>query len=769
MAVPAYQGSGTRANSSGSTSVTPAITTTSITPGDLIFLVCGSKNNDTHSSSSADWEKIDQRNSGTNWTVSLWVYKVKSGVTPPATTISWATSSANFAQTWSLEREDYESTLSALSAIGTVSANTGTGSPHTVTGFTSAADNSLAMYVGASPANTAYGTSTNYTERLDNGSATGTTRNVAGTRNLDAAGSSSGNVSITSTTANWVLWLIEVKEAVFTGTTYTVASDAADVTDDTGGNWTPQRLIQGGTSPANSLGVYFPAIDIPQGATITYAQLILSQSTSIIGLSGTTWGTLYGDDVDNAAAFSTTDRPSGITKTTAQTAVKAIDSDGAAVAHDVLAIVQEIVNRPGWASGNAIRFAGDPTGADGTSRYYDYAQDTTKAAKLLVQFTSGGPAGIVGTATITMDPVQSSSSSALALKGAGSPSLADVTTTTAAAIALKGNGGLVLDDLTSSGLGGVKIGGTLSYALEPITASGGGRFSLLGSLNAVLDDVLGSGAAALKIKGDSSGVLDAVLASGVAKIALAGSGSAAIDQISLSSGGKLPITGGLSLPIGEVLGSGTGQLPVKGQGDGYVGDLGFVSTGSLAIKGAVVATLEPITLSASVGTTTIGNASIQLDTITSSAEGRSRLQGVGAPNVGEVLLTGIIEQHILGQAAINLDEVTASAQARLPLQGGSNATLEDLVVASTASIDIASNSVLVLEEFTLDSSSAIIIDSDLGYILEDFALEGYGTQFMFPAIPGGRTVSVGFLGSAQVKAKVRSNTVTVRPMRRTPI
>mgnify|MGYP002639601017 CR=1 FL=1 len=69
---------------------------------------------------------------------------------------------------------------------------------------------------------------------------------------------------------------------------------------------------------------------------------------------------VYADDVDNAPAFDNASNPQvGWTNTTASSSFTILDADAANTAYniDVTAIVQEILDRAGWVSGNSIRFS----------------------------------------------------------------------------------------------------------------------------------------------------------------------------------------------------------------------------------------------------------------------------------------------------------------------------------------------------------------------------------------------------------------------------
>lgn len=106
-------------------------------------------------------------------------------------------------------------------------------------------------------------------------------------------------------------------------------------------------------------GFRFLAITIPQGATINSATLTLtytgSASADPITMS------LYGVDADDTDTWSSTNEPSGQTYTTAETGWywEGTFSPNALYGTkelDATSIVQEIVDRGGWSSGNDMSF-----------------------------------------------------------------------------------------------------------------------------------------------------------------------------------------------------------------------------------------------------------------------------------------------------------------------------------------------------------------------------------------------------------------------------
>jgi len=101
----------------------------------------------------------------------------------------------------------------------------------------------------------------------------------------------------------------------------------------------------------------FPNVTIPQGATIHNAALILTVYDGYGGAQTT----IYGDAADNSAQVSNGTDYSTRTLTSASVAWTLPGSPATNrvngeedISPNIASIIQEIVNRPGWASGNAI-------------------------------------------------------------------------------------------------------------------------------------------------------------------------------------------------------------------------------------------------------------------------------------------------------------------------------------------------------------------------------------------------------------------------------
>jgi len=129
-----------------------------------------------------------------------------------------------------------------------------------------------------------------------------------------------------------------------------IGADADDGDETNGTTWSTRgvnfRAGRGSTDTWHG-GLHFTTVAIPQGATIDDATLGLE----VINVSGVPQVTVYGDDIDDAAAIGSSNRPSQWTKTTASAdATTAIGTTGARTLL-ITSVIQEIVDRAGWATG----------------------------------------------------------------------------------------------------------------------------------------------------------------------------------------------------------------------------------------------------------------------------------------------------------------------------------------------------------------------------------------------------------------------------------
>jgi len=129
-------------------------------------------------------------------------------------------------------------------------------------------------------------------------------------------------------------------------------------------------------------GLRYRGVAVPQGATIDSANLKLKVASILSGALTK----IYGDDVDDAVSWSNGNLPKDITKTDASATWNPTSTGWNTV--DIKTIVQEIVNRGNWVSGNDMRFGiiHKNTGKKYVE-VYDYHSGQANAAYIEIDYT----------------------------------------------------------------------------------------------------------------------------------------------------------------------------------------------------------------------------------------------------------------------------------------------------------------------------------------------------------------------------------------------
>jgi len=170
-----------------------------------------------------------------------------------------------------------------------------------------------------------------------------------------------------------------------------IAATGDDGYEEAGG-WANDGVYCGHTGSSTlNCGLRWLNVTVPAGATVTSATITM-HARSVSGTVTNVHGTFYGDDVDDAAAWSSTSRPSQVTQTSASQ-----DFDPSAwvsytdYSYDVAAIIAEIIARAGWESGQDIRIAllNDSSVSGSYVRVFDYV-DAVAATRLTIVYTEGG-------------------------------------------------------------------------------------------------------------------------------------------------------------------------------------------------------------------------------------------------------------------------------------------------------------------------------------------------------------------------------------------
>ena len=167
------------------------------------------------------------------------------------------------------------------------------------------------------------------------------------------------------------------------------------------GNFGNSFYVKIGSGPGSSSwsgGFRFRSIIVPQGATITSATLTVNVTSNY---NGGAIALLYGYDTDNSVIWSSygSPRPSNVAKTSASANI--VQGSTGSRSFDVTSIIQEIVNRGGWASGNNLSLL--TIDNNPISYQYTYIEDLSNAgtneASLSITYSVGASAALSGTIT----------------------------------------------------------------------------------------------------------------------------------------------------------------------------------------------------------------------------------------------------------------------------------------------------------------------------------------------------------------------------------
>jgi len=213
------------------------------------------------------------------------------------------------------------------------------------------------------------------------------------------AGQAAGEVEYTH---NYGVSFEDVSPAVpdeFDGQTEAHADDGYV---DSGGayNNTGAQVLIANLSQNFSIWVRFPSVAIPPGVAITTAYVTFTPDSDYP--TGTVTVDISAEDVDDAVAPTDATDFNGKTRTTASETwvVGALTSGTPVNTPDLSAVIQEIVDRGGWASSNAMQFLIDYVSAgEGILRRFQ-AYNHADRPKLHVEYTYG--AGIINAIEVSL-------------------------------------------------------------------------------------------------------------------------------------------------------------------------------------------------------------------------------------------------------------------------------------------------------------------------------------------------------------------------------
>lgn len=219
------------------------------------------------------------------------------------------------------------------------------------------------------------------------------------------------------TTGTLYSWLVKAIYPVFIDTDINeqIAATTDDCSEDddtsvllTGIDIYPCGRVDEGYDGIHSydLGLRWITVNIPNSSTITAAKLSLYMTNDY----GTLEARVIGIDEDNTVTWASDNRPSQRAKTTAIISANEADWNNWAevswIDIDISSVIQEIVNRGGWSSNNALAVVVENTDVDGINNYirvstYNYVGNV-HGGKLDVTYTP--PVGSVAPTSIFIGP-----------------------------------------------------------------------------------------------------------------------------------------------------------------------------------------------------------------------------------------------------------------------------------------------------------------------------------------------------------------------------
>lgn len=198
--------------------------------------------------------------------------------------------------------------------------------------------------------------------------------------------------------------------------TFYIGASANDGDKRSGGAWTyTENDIESGDSlGTHTVGLRFSGVGIIQGSTINSA-ILKGYTAGVSGQSGSEIVRIkiYGIDEDQTADF--TSDPTGRPKTTANADwdFEPSVSISSQTSGSIVSLVQEIVDRGGWSSGNEMGFLLEDDGSDTVAQvWYAYNGDPTKDFELTVTWTTpASTSSTTSTSTSTSTTSTSTSTS----------------------------------------------------------------------------------------------------------------------------------------------------------------------------------------------------------------------------------------------------------------------------------------------------------------------------------------------------------------------
>ncbi|WXG53610.1 MAG: hypothetical protein RNU03_02615 [Candidatus Sedimenticola sp. (ex Thyasira tokunagai)] len=141
-----------------------------------------------------------------------------------------------------------------------------------------------------------------------------------------------------------------------------------------------------------NVGLRFQNVDVPQGATIIEAELSMTAATASSGAASTT---IKGQAADNTDQFSSNDDDISDRVLNSSSIIWNHDDwvvNESYASPDIATVIQDIVNRGGWNSGNSMTLVLTPNSGSDRAAYSNDG-DAARGARLRIKYASTGGSG----------------------------------------------------------------------------------------------------------------------------------------------------------------------------------------------------------------------------------------------------------------------------------------------------------------------------------------------------------------------------------------
>jgi MSHA biogenesis protein MshQ len=141
---------------------------------------------------------------------------------------------------------------------------------------------------------------------------------------------------------------------------------------------------------SNLTGIRFDNITVPQGATITSAYIEFTAQTTT---NGTGLINIRAQDIDDAPVFAggnTNISSRSLTGTNVSWATGRWQNNNKYQTVDISNLVKEVIDRPGWSSGNALAFVLTNSSSNKVAYSFDSSGGGTRAPRLVIEYDGCG-------------------------------------------------------------------------------------------------------------------------------------------------------------------------------------------------------------------------------------------------------------------------------------------------------------------------------------------------------------------------------------------